>query len=146
MPFGSSRLVVMTSQTVRGRGRIGQRGKFSLLLVLPLITLLTHAGCGNVTSSVGERVVHARPLAISAPISAPSITSQPMSQTISAGQMATFLVSASGTDLLSYQWKKNGMAITGATPSSYTTPVETMSDNLAQFVVVVSNSVGSVTT
>jgi hypothetical protein len=159
-----SRLVVMTSQTVRGRGRIGQRAKLILLLVMPLIIVsLTHAGCGNLTSSVSERVVHARPLGISAP----SITSQPMSQTISAGQMATFLVSTSGTELLShqwkkngmaitgatssgtdllrYQWKKNGMAITGATSSSYTTPVETMSDNLAQFVVVVSNSEGSVT-
>jgi Putative Ig domain len=154
----------MTSQTVRRRGRIGQRAKFSLLLVMPLIIVsLTHAGCGNLTSSVSERVVHARPLANSAP----SITSQPMSQTIGAGQMATFSVSASGTDLLSYRWKKNGMAITGATASgidllhyqwrkngmaitgstssSYTTPVETMSDNLAQFVVVVSNSEGSVT-
>jgi hypothetical protein len=59
--------------------------------------------------------------------------------------MATFLVSASGSDLLSYRWKKNGMASTGATSTSYTTPVETMSDNLAQFVVVVSNSEGSVT-
>ena len=131
----------MTSQTVRRRGRFGQRAKFSLLLVVPLIIVsLTHAGCGNLTSSVSERVVHARPLGISAP----SITSQPMSQTIGAGQMATFLASASGSDLLSYQWKKNGLAITGATSSSYTTPVETMSDNLAQFVVVVSNSAGSV--
>lgn len=164
IPFRSSRLAVMTSQTVRRRGRIGQRAKFSLLLVMPLIMVsLTHAGCGNLTSSVSDRVVHARPLGNSAP----SITSQPMSQTISAGQMATFSVSASGTgllsyrwkrngmaitgatasgiDLLHYQWKKNGTAITGATSSSYTTPVETMADNLAQFVVMVSNSEGSVT-
>src|SRR5256886_15995267 len=33
---------------------------------------------------------------------------------ISAGQTATFSVTASGTPPLSYQWKKNGTAISGA--------------------------------
>ena len=76
---------------------------------------------------------------------APSITTQPASQTITAGQTATFSVTASGTTPLSYQWRKNGTAISGATSSSYTTPAETTSDNGAQFTVVVTNSVGSVT-
>jgi hypothetical protein len=62
-----------------------------------------------------------------------------------AGQTATFSVTASGTAPLSYQWRKNGAAIGGATSSSYATPAETTSDNGAQFTVVVSNSVGSVT-
>ena len=76
---------------------------------------------------------------------APSITTQPLSQTITAGQTATFSVTAAGTAPLSYQWQKNGAAISGATSSSYTTPAETTADNAAQFTVVVTNSVGSVT-
>src|SRR5207245_1341094 len=52
---------------------------------------------------------------------------------------------ASGTAPLSYQWRKNGTAISGATSASYTTPATTTADNGAQFTVVVSNSAGSVT-
>src|SRR5438445_284390 len=75
---------------------------------------------------------------------APSITTQPSSQTITAGQTATFSVTASGTAPLNYQWRKNGTAISGATSSSYATPAETTYDNGAQFTIVVSNSAGSV--
>ena len=49
----------------------------------------------------------------------PLITTQPASQTVAAGQMATFLVAASGAAPLSYQWQKNGTAISGATSSTY---------------------------
>jgi hypothetical protein len=61
------------------------------------------------------------------------------------GQTASFSVAATGTAPLSYQWQKNGAAISGATSSSYITPVTTSSDNGAQFTVVVSNTAGSVT-
>ncbi|HYL16388.1 MAG TPA: N,N-dimethylformamidase beta subunit family domain-containing protein [Terriglobales bacterium] len=78
---------------------------------------------------------------------APTITAQPVSQTVTAGQTATFSVTASGTAPLSYQWEKNGTAISdsGGSSASYTTPATTTSDNGAQFTVVVSNSAGSAT-
>lgn len=76
---------------------------------------------------------------------APAITTQPLSQTIIAGQTATFSITATGTAPLSYQWRKNGTAISGATSSNYTTPAETTSDNGAQFTVMISNSAGTVT-
>jgi len=76
---------------------------------------------------------------------APTITTQPASQTVTAGQTATFVVVASGTAPLSYQWQKNGANISGATSSGYTTPATTASDNGANFDVVVSNSAGTVT-
>src|SRR5215470_10040732 len=76
---------------------------------------------------------------------APTITVQPVNQTVTVGQTATFTVVATGTAPLSYQWQKNSTAISGATSASYTTPVTTSADNGAQFVVVVSNSAGSVT-
>jgi len=75
---------------------------------------------------------------------APSITAQPASQTVTAGQTATFTAAAAGTAPLSYQWRKNGTAIAGANSSTYTTPPSTTSDNGAQFTVVVTNAVGSV--
>jgi Domain of unknown function (DUF4082)/Bacterial Ig domain/Putative Ig domain/Immunoglobulin domain len=76
---------------------------------------------------------------------APSITGQPVNQTVATGQTATFSVTASGTAPLAYQWKKNGTAISGATASSYTTPATSSSDNGAAFTVVVSNASGSAT-
>jgi hypothetical protein len=76
---------------------------------------------------------------------APSITTQPASQTVTAGQSATFSVAATGTAPLTYQWKKNSVAITGANSSTYTTPATSSSDNGAQFSIVVSNAAGSVT-
>jgi hypothetical protein len=76
---------------------------------------------------------------------APYINTQPANQTVSAGQTATFSVAAGGTAPLSYQWQKNGADISGATSSSYTTPTTTSADSGAMFLVVVSNTAGSVT-
>src|SRR5882762_2891368 len=98
-----------------------------------------------VSNSVGKATSNAATLTVSATAVAPSITTQPASQTVTAGQTATFSVAATGTAPLSYQWQKNGAAITGATSSTYTTPATTTSDNGAQFTVVVSNSVGKAT-
>jgi Abnormal spindle-like microcephaly-assoc'd, ASPM-SPD-2-Hydin/Immunoglobulin domain/Immunoglobulin I-set domain len=102
-----------------------------------LFSVVVSNSVGNVTSNSATLTVNPDP--------APAITSQPASQTITAGQTATFSVTASGTAPLSYQWQKNGVAISGATSSSYTTPAETTSDNGAQFAVVVSNSAGTAT-
>src|SRR5260370_7330859 len=76
---------------------------------------------------------------------APYIIAQPVNQTVTAGQTATFSVTAAGTAPLAYQWQKNGADISGATGASYTTPVTTTSDSGEQFRVAISNSGGSVT-
>jgi hypothetical protein len=76
---------------------------------------------------------------------APVITTQPMSQTLTAGRPATFTVVATGTTPLTYQWKKNGALISGATASSYSTGPTTASDNGVAFTVTVSNSAGATT-
>jgi len=82
-----------------------------------------------------------------APVSvvAPTITSQPASVVVSAGQTATFSITANGTAPLAYQWRRNGTTIAGATASSYTTPPTVAADNGAQFSVLVTNSAGSAT-
>jgi hypothetical protein len=72
------------------------------------------------------------------------IGTQPASQTAVIGRTATFSVAASGGSTLSYQWQRNGVAIQGATGSSYVTPPTTASDGGASFAVVVSDASGSV--
>ncbi len=74
---------------------------------------------------------------------APTIATQPANQSVTAGQTATFSITAAGTAPLSYQWRKNGTDITGAISASYTTPVTTVADSGEQFRVNVSNAVGS---
>ena len=104
-------------------------------------TVLVSNSAGNVTSIPALLTVKA-----AAPsATAPAITTQPVSRTVVAGQPATFSVVASGTATLTYQWKKNGTALSGATSASYTTPAATVSDNAAQFSVLVSNATGSAT-
>ncbi len=82
--------------------------------------------------------------ATAAPV-APTITTQPANQTVTAGQTASFTVVAGGTAPLSYQWQKNGASIAGATTASYTTPVTTTADSGSTFNVVVSNTAGTMT-
>ena len=74
--------------------------------------------------------------------------SHPSDLTVTEGQTATFTVTATGSGTLLYQWKKNGVNVTGGTggtTASYTTPATVLADSGAQFTCVVSNSVGSVT-
>jgi plastocyanin len=49
---------------------------------------------------------------------APTITTQPANQTVSAGANVTFTVVATGTAPLTFQWRFNGTNITGETGSS----------------------------
>jgi hypothetical protein len=75
---------------------------------------------------------------------APTISTQPASEAVAVGQTATFTVAASGTAPLTYQWQKNGINISGATGASYTTPATTSADSGSTFLVIVSNSTGTV--
>jgi len=101
-------------------------------------TVVVTNSAGNLTSSVATLTVTPAPVA-------PSITAQPANQTVTAGQTATFSVTASGTAPLNYQWQKNGTAIGGAIAASYTTPATATSDSGSQFIVVVTNSAGNIT-
>jgi len=76
--------------------------------------------------------------------SAPVITTQPANSSVTLGSTATLSIVATGTGL-GYQWMKNGTAIANATASTYTTPPAAAADNGAQYTVVVTNGVGSVT-
>ncbi len=73
----------------------------------------------------------------------PSITLQPLTQTIGIGTSCSFVVSATGTSPLYYQWSKNGIAITGASSSNYVTPVQDVA-GVSSYRVRVYNDYGTV--
>ena len=79
------------------------------------------------------------------PPTAPLVTTNPANQTVQAGQAATFTVLASGSAPLSYQWRRAGTAISGATSASYTTPATVVGDSGSSYDVTVTNSAGTVT-
>jgi len=108
------------------------RRSFYVSLVIASLVLL--AGCGGSMSTTSN----GNPLA-------PNITAQPTNQTVTAGQTATFTVTANGTAPLAYQWQMNGANITGATAASYATPVTTTANSGEQFRVTINNSAGQVT-
>jgi hypothetical protein len=77
---------------------------------------------------------------------APTITTQPASITVDAGRPATFSVVAQDNGAaVTYQWRRDGVDIAGATSASYTLTSTTLADNAATFDVVVQNLLGSVT-
>ncbi len=88
---------------------------------------------GSVTSNAAALTV----------VGAPVIATQPAAQSVTAGAAASFGVSASGA-VLRYQWTLNGVAIVGATDSSYVTPATTLADNGGVYGVVVYNGAGIV--
>jgi len=109
------------------------------------------AGQGPATYNITVRVTDGGTPAASATttfavtVSAPPvITAQPQSQAVGAGSSVTFSVTATGTAPLSYQWRKNGGTISGATASSYTLANAQPSD-AGSYSVVVANAVGTVT-
>lgn len=77
------------------------------------------------------------------PPAAPTITTQPVAQTVNAGDPVTFSVVATGAT--SYQWQRNGAAISGATAASYTLSPTTSANNGDSYAVVASNAGGSAT-
>ena len=75
---------------------------------------------------------------------APAITTQPQSQTVTAGANVQFSVTASGSPAPTYQWNFNGVAINGATSSTLSlTNVQTTS--AGTYAVTVTNGSGSLT-
>ena len=110
---------------------------FSSWIFLILATVLTLSACGGGSSSGGEK----QPVAGS-----PTILTQPVSQVIDAVGTATFFsVTASGNAPLSYQWRRDGADIPGATADTYIIPQAFISDTNSSWSVVVRNGAGSVT-
>ena len=66
------------------------------------------------TNAVNSATSSAAVLTVTVTTSSPAITTQPVSQTVIAGNSVTFSVAASGNPAPTFQWKKNGTDIAGA--------------------------------
>ena len=83
---------------------------------------------------------------------APSITSQPLSQTIISPGTATFTVAGTGLPTPTTQWQRSDDGgttwadVAGATSATYTTAATSASDNGAKFHAVLSNGIGTAAT
>ena len=102
-----------------------------------------YGGVGyNGYSSSGDGTVFC--LLLAPTVAPPAIISQPVSQTIPAGGTVTFSAPAASSAPLNYFWRRNGVPVTGATESSYTTNNLQLTDSGSQFSCLVSNALASV--
>ena len=120
--------------------------RLTSLRLCALFSAVALAACGGGKEEAAPAPPTAAPTpAPPAPVvTAPSISTQPAATTVASGASASFSVLASGTAPFTYQWQRNGTAISGATGASYSFNA-TEADSGAEFRVVVSNSAGSVT-
>lgn len=93
------------------------------------LTNLQAADAGSytvvVTNAQGSAV---SPVAMLTIPPAPEITIPPQNVSVVAGQSATFKVTASSLEPITYQWRRRGIPIPGATGTSFTIPNAHMSD------------------
>jgi hypothetical protein len=99
------------------------------------LTCVASNSVSSVTSTSVILTVNALP---------PTITTQPVAVETNAGKPFTLSVVASGTPTPTYQWRKNGTNITGATQASYVINRASLLHN-GVYTCVVSNVGGSVT-
>lgn len=97
-----------------------------------------------VTNSAGSATTTGATLTVTGLITPPAIAAQPAAQTAPVGGSATFTVAATGTAPLTYQWRKDGTALAGATSATLTLSNLTAA-NAGAYSVVVTNASGSVT-
>jgi hypothetical protein len=77
-------------------------------------------------------------LAVNNPVTAVTITRSPSTANIASNVSITFTATAQGTAPLSYQWKKDGEIINGATSSTYPIASSSVADS-GSYTVTVSN-------
>src|SRR5205823_5951872 len=95
--------------------------------------VLTNA-CGSTTSNGAILTMN----------SAPAVTSQPVSQAVCSGVPVTFSVAGSGVPAPTFQWRRNGTSIPGATGASYMIASVSAGD-AGSYDCVLSNACGSAT-
>ena len=97
-------------------------------------TVVVTTDCGSVTSVAATLTVALCPVVVAPPVA----------EVVCAGDPASFSVIATGATPLSYQWRKDSVAIPGATASTYAI-VSTVAGDAGLYDVIVTNGCGSTT-
>ncbi|WP_334319772.1 immunoglobulin domain-containing protein, partial [Termitidicoccus mucosus] len=112
-------------------------------LTIPSVSA-ANAGTYHVrATSMGEVTVLSTSAVVSVTSGLPVIASHPQSVSVAKGGILTLSASVSGSNL-AFQWKRNGVAITGANSPTYTKTGVTDADE-GTYTLTVSNDSGSVT-
>ena len=112
-------------------------------------TLNTNANLTNNGTIINKGTLTGTPAGIGTTETAPAITSQPIGQTVTEDETATFAIEAIGGNL-SYQWQKSnddGQSwenIDGANAATYTTETATTAIDGCRYRCAVGNSVGGI--
>ena len=132
--------------TVAGGGTVTYTATGGTITAAGRYTAGTAAGNYSVTATNAadstKKAVANLTITIPTPV---TFTTQPNSLTTAVGYTATFSVVAAGSGPLTYQWKKNGTAISAATASSYTTSTLALSDSGSIYTCVVTGAAGPAT-
>jgi sugar lactone lactonase YvrE len=109
---------------------------------------VTTADAGNydviISNNLGAALSSLAQLVVVTAPTAPVFTLQPATRTVAVGNSVTLSASAAGAPAPGYQWRKNGVAISGATSGSLVLNNVTAAD-AGVYEVVATNSVGSIT-
>ena len=95
-------------------------------------------------NAVGRATSFVAQVTLIVPPAPPVIVQHPVSQTVALGGSVSFAVAATGTGPFTYQWRKNGAPIPGATAATLSIPFVAVSD-AAEYTVTVTNPGGNAT-
>ena len=123
---------------------VALEGKTSASLTLEAVAVADAGKYSVVVSNAVGVATSAEAILTVKPPGAPAITIQPISQTVNVGADVTFSVRAEGSAPLTFQWRKEGVAIEGATSVSLTLNAVATA-NAGGYSVTVSNAVGATT-
>ena len=114
-------------------------------LAFAVVQLTDGGSYSVVVSNAAGTVTSASALLTIAPATLPpSIALQPVSLSSPLGGSVTFAVTATGTAPLTYQWKRDGLAIAGANQAQFAIPVVSLAD-AGGYTVTVGNSAATAT-
>ncbi|MEN9661870.1 MAG: hypothetical protein RL324_819 [Verrucomicrobiota bacterium] len=105
----------VTATPTGGGAVVTATGSTSPVTITGLTSGITYTFVVTATNSVGVSIASGA----STPAFPLAITTQPIGVTVAQGAPATFTVATSGSAPLSYQWWKNGVAISGANAATY---------------------------
>lgn len=128
------------------RNGVAISGATSASLVMPDVLLSQNGEQYTCTvAALGTTLLSSiATLSVSAQVVPVTIGTNPASVSVLEGYPVTFSVSVTGSQPISYQWRRNGISISGAVGSSYSLSAASLSDNGAVYTVAVTNPFGTV--